>query len=117
MTCGTAGNDWALSPGNDLLVEVYLDTANPTGPGRIPATGLTGLVAWLAPTRGGGRIGATEIELDELGSTGIYRGIIDSGVTDELLAGFGGSAWLAIELPGDLLIWYRVPVAQHRTGA
>lgn len=118
MSC-TTGNDWALSRGNDFRAEVTLDVAHPTQAGtRIPSTGLTDLVCWWSVTRGGEGIEDSQSEMSELsGSPGTYRAILDAELVDELIDLGHPRLWLAVELPGDLLIWYSVPVIRDRTGA
>jgi hypothetical protein len=108
---------YALSEGNDLPVTTTLRTSHGT-----TLTG-RGLTAFLARTEGDDPITTpvttiTLVEDTNLPATArVYRGTIDAAIVDAVIALGQSSYWLAIEDPGDLLIWERVPVVRHRRAA
>lgn len=82
----------------------------------IAATGLSGVIAFLAATKGGATIHATlSISLTEIGTTGFYAGTIDAtAINAHLTSYIGGTVWECIQKANDFEEWREVSVLQYR---
>lgn len=110
----TTGNELALSLGNDFPIRSTVQSEHGE-----TVTGLT-LQGYFALTEGGDAITSpvTTVSLTEDTSTPatarVYYGTLDQVVVDQLVDLGKPALWLAIEGPGDTLVWKRIPVIRHR---
>lgn len=114
MSCSTAGNEWALSTGNDLPVDLVINSER----GEV-VTGLT-ITGYLATEKGGAEITtpATAFSLIEDTTTSAtaraYRAVVEATVVDALIALGRSSFWVAYVKTGDFLVWMQVPATKYR---
>lgn len=108
-----------LNISSDFEADFYLTRRNATTRAVEPATGLAGVQARLAATRGGAAIGALTASLTEAGTLGRYVGVFDAAaLTTALTSYLGQTVYLICSKAGDIdaeFIPYRV-VASHQVG-